>query len=156
MRHIRCDRQSVTRKASDAASASAANHSREARPPRRVVLLSRDSDFLAIYEFTLRESGYAVQTTTAPPECIAHEPDIVVVDVLGDGDWQSVAEITACGVPVAVVTGFISPDRLYRQRALAAGASAFVLKPVTWQQLNGVIDRVLAGERGIEIIDPRS
>jgi len=117
--------------------------------------VSRDSDFLAIYEFTLRESGYAVQTTINPSECISHAPDVVVVDVLGDGDWRSVAEITACGVPVLVVTGFVSPDRLYRQRALAAGASAFVLKPVTWQQLNDVIERVLAGERGIEITDPR-
>jgi FixJ family two-component response regulator len=121
------------------------------QPQPLVMLISRDTDFLTIYSFALAHSGFAVEaseTLVADPQ----HSSVVIVDVFGEHDWEMLAAASERSVPMIVVTGYVSLDRRFRDRARAFGAAAFVLKPVTWQELANTVRRVLQGERGIEIL----
>lgn len=120
-----------------------------------VLLVSRDSDFIGIYQFTLRESGFSVTSCVDfDASGLPASAAVVIVDVLAPEDWQIVGHLSEAQIPTIVVTGFIGLGRWYRDHAIQLGAAAFVLKPVWWGVLNDVIVRVLRGERGIEILPP--
>jgi len=76
----------------------------------------------------------------------AREPDCLVLDLHMPGlnGFDVQARLKECGrrVPVVVITGHDAPES--RQRALAGGASEYLLKPVDEQALLDAIAAAVA------------
>ncbi len=82
----------------------------------------------------------------------AHRPDVALLDIEMPGiDGLAAARVLAQEVPQCrslILTTFGRPEHL--SRAMASGASGFVVKDVPAEQLAGAIRRVVAGERVVE------
>jgi DNA-binding NtrC family response regulator len=126
------------------------------QPSGLLLLVSRDVDFVALYADALAQTGYGVLTVDggALPQALRDgpKPAAVVVDVCRPLDWAAVAALAPTGIPVVLVTGYVTGDGQFRARAAALRAAAFVLKPVLAEVLVDVVQRVLNGERGLEAL----
>ena len=126
---------------------------------RRILAFSRDPDFTELYAAALEAADLPPVTTAEAADLAnvlpAHPLAAALVDILGEPDWTAVTAIVERGIPTVVVTGWWSPDRAFRRRAFAAGAAAFVVKPVSPTAIVEVVRRVLDGERRIDLL-PRS
>jgi len=99
----------------------------------------------------LRSAGFLVETFSSGAELLdsvkVRRPDCIVLDLhMGPVSGFVVqARLTAAGIalPVIVITGHDSDET--RERALAAGAVAYLLKPVDDQTLLDAIARAIAG-----------
>jgi DNA-binding NarL/FixJ family response regulator len=85
-------------------------------------------------------------TTAADARRLASEkaPDIVILDIAISGGREVVAEMTKHDIKCVVLTTL--DDVLSVSNALAAGASAYVLKGVSGLELLGVLEAVVAGQ----------
>jgi DNA-binding NtrC family response regulator len=121
----------------------------------RILLFSRDRDFLTLYTAALLAEDFETMLVSdAEPlgEICAKQPcSVAMIDVLGREDWAAVDTCVRCNMPVIVVTGWSSPDRRFRDQAFARGAAAFILKPVIPSVVIRVVLRVLQGERNIDV-----
>jgi CheY-like chemotaxis protein len=124
--------------------------------PERVytVLVVEDDDVLRdAYSEGLSVAGYTVRTAisaAAARELMQQAPlDLVLTDVnlnCAGGDGYTVLEDATRshpGAPVIVVTGTDEPTG--GSRAIAAGAFAYLLKPVTLGELRATVARALQG-----------
>jgi FixJ family two-component response regulator len=97
----------------------------------------------------LRSAGYATDNFLSGEEFLGsleiRSPDCVVLDLRMPtlSGHQVQARLAAAGrrIPVVVLTGYDSPDA--RERALQAGAMAFLRKPVDDSELLGAINAAL-------------
>jgi CheY-like chemotaxis protein len=129
-----------------------------------VVISSRDADTRELYEVGLQSSRLLPYGTSGAAEIISLartiRPDAVVVDVLDDDDWDVCralrADMRTGGIPIVVLTGWISVEGRYRERAAECGCAAFVAKPTLPETMEQTLKRVIRGERGIEVMDARS
>jgi DNA-binding response OmpR family regulator len=122
-------------------------------PSRLVLLVDDDRDLLTALSGGLRRHGYevavALDAVAATSSAVRLRPDVVVLDVGLPGGEGSVvmkrmhALPQLAGVPVIVISGR-DPER-HRDEALAAGASAYLTKPVAVDDL-AVAIRVALGE----------
>ena len=133
----------------DAATEAAA--SADAATSRATVLaIDESSDVLDEYEMHLRGAGFRlVRARTleqARAAITAANPTVIVMDVLLENEsaWSLLADLRASSVtraiPVVVATRVEN-----REKAMAAGAAAFALKPVDTSWL---VNRVIALARG--------
>jgi DNA-binding response OmpR family regulator len=132
---------------------------REARPRASIMIAERDEYGAERIEFLLRTAGVAVEVALHFDQAM-HKfeltwPDLVIVELLIDGGAGEVLcrrlkERSA--TPVLVISSLNAADR-----ALTAGADAFLLKPVGHLQLVstvrdlldvGVAPRSLRARRG--------
>jgi CheY-like chemotaxis protein len=114
----------------------------------RVLVIDDDRDLLVSLVGLLRARGYEVVAAADAISAIAtaakQRPDVVLLDLgLPGGDGLTVMERLRglpqmAVVPVVILTG-LDPER-YRDRAIAAGAAAFLRKPVS----DGELLRTLA------------
>ena len=125
----------------------------------RVLLVDELADDRAIYETGLRFLGFDVTVAASLSDVLEHAGerrlDVIVLH-LGTGQWHLCDALRdhppTREVPVIVITAHVRPDRLNRDRALATpNCVAFIGKPCTHEDIAAVIERVLAGERGIEM-----
>jgi DNA-binding response OmpR family regulator len=101
----------------------------------RVLVVDDEADFLATYERLLRRQGYEVTMVSSCAAALAavvrERLSLVISDLrLADGDGLDViraARAAPLPLPVIVVTGY--PSEEVRRTAMAAGASAFFVKP---------------------------
>jgi DNA-binding transcriptional MerR regulator len=99
-------------------------------PVERVILLAeRDPYAAAIAEYFLRTEGYDVFVVTAIPDAerLVREQhvDLAIIDLMiGRGAGVQLCRLLAERVPVLALSALDQRDR-----ALAAGAQAFILKP---------------------------
>jgi len=114
-----------------------------------VLVLDDEPDMLATYERLLRRQGYEVVSARTLADGLRaifdRAPDLLIADVqLPDGDGLEVVR-AARGMPVPppaiVVTGLASA--LTRETALAAGATAVLLKPFATEALVKLIRSLL-------------
>ena len=115
---------------------------------RRVLLVDDDRSFLEIAERLLNKEGYSPVCTDAPA-AVAHlarviSPDIILLDILMpevDG-WAVLNALQrdplTASIPVVMLS--VLDDR---KRAIAAGASAIVAKPLQRSELLRVLKGVL-------------
>jgi CheY-like chemotaxis protein len=118
-----------------------------------VLLVEDDPDLLRFARTTLRLGGYRVRTATRGDEALRlvarTRPDLVVLDLRLPGvDGVQVlqalrADPALAATPVVVLTASAGPED--RERALAAGVAAYLLKPVSADDLLAAVERVLPG-----------
>lgn len=110
---------------------------------KRILVVDDDRDFVVTLAMLLRRHGYDVVTAADAVSAIAvamkETPEAALVDVrLPGGDGIVVmerlhAQPRLAGLPVVILTG--DDAEKYRERALAAGAKAFLTKPIAEDQL---------------------
>jgi CheY-like chemotaxis protein len=118
---------------------------------RPMVLVVEDSqDLLELYELVLSDAGYRV---AAAPEgragldlaCRVHPAAVLLDMMMPDMDGlEFLRQLPSCGQPlppVIVVSGFAQ----FAAPAHAAGARAFLRKPVSPDEVLAALDRALAG-----------
>ncbi len=103
-------------------------------------------DFIQAYDW-LEAAGEAANGVEAVEFCASHEVDVVLMDMvmpLMDGS-EATRRILALGKPVKIIilTSFQEHDRV--QQALAAGATSYLLKNVTADDLAKAIQAVYSG-----------
>jgi CheY-like chemotaxis protein len=119
--------------------------------PAHVLIADDVAELREVLRFHLEHSGFAVSEAGTGRETIAEVerdcPDVLVLDVtMPDMDgWAVLKQLRhdpeAAGMRIAVLTG--DANEMTEQRALCAGALAFIAKPVSPADLTRVVDRLL-------------
>ena len=99
--------------------------------------------------FKSRPEFRVVATGVSAPDAVmiasTHRPDMIVIDLNMPGDaFDAIAQIKALQIKVVAFTASVDVDAAIR--ALEAGASGYVVKGVTAQELISGIQAVLTGE----------
>jgi len=120
---------------------------------KKILIVEDDADVRLGYRVLLRAQGYdtffAADSIAAISEARKHLPDLIILDLglpAGDGfvvmeRLQGPTNVDLAGIPVIVVSG--RDLRGNKERALAAGAKAFVQKPWDDDELLGRVARLL-------------
>ena len=134
---------------------------------KKILIVEDDADVRLGYHVLLKANGYdtffAPDSVAAISESNKHNPDLVILDLgLPAGDGFIVLErlrgkLPLPPMPVIVVSG--RDVRANKERALKAGARAFVQKPWDDDELLGLVSQLLGQpdiygqEAGIPIWD---
>jgi two-component system, chemotaxis family, chemotaxis protein CheY len=100
----------------------------------------------------LEEKGYAVEEASDGAQAIEryflNRPDVVVLDMVMTGMYglEVLAKLREINPEVRVIVATADIQQSTRDQARAAGASAFVNKPVNRQALTDLVAKLLAGE----------
>jgi DNA-binding response OmpR family regulator len=122
----------------------------------RIMLVDDDPEFAIAQSAVLRRAGYDVlvagDAVSAIAVAVRERPQAVILDIgLPGGEGTMVMQRlhalpSLAGVPVVILSGR-DPGR-YRDEALAAGASVYLTKPVTPEDLLAALTGVLAAPAG--------
>ena len=122
---------------------------------RRILLVDDSSDIRALYTRLLEKEGFLVDSATDEPEAWRRfedeRPDLVIVDLYLK-EWEGsglVRRLRGRGFNGGVVAWSASSLREDRQRALAAGADAFLVKPVALPVMCATLNEILRRGRGL-------
>ena len=119
-------------------------------PPKRILVVDDDLDMLTGLKVSLLAWGYDVDGVTSGENAVSwlmrNDPDLVILDV----NLPGMSGIDLCAqlrqqprlqeLPIIVLTGLQGPD--IEERARAAGASAYLNKPLNLFRLHEVIDTI--------------
>jgi CheY-like chemotaxis protein len=127
---------------------------------KAVMIVSTDQDTQDLYVHALRARRRKAYGTTSLAETVrlAREdpPAAIVVDVRGAIDWRACRglrrEPITRDVPLIALTGWVAPDHRFRNMATRLGCAAYLLKPSLPDTLHSVVERVIGGETGIEVL----
>ena len=119
---------------------------------KKILIVDDDPDIRQGMQVRLEYGGYdtcvAADVTAAAAAASREEPDLIVLDLglpLGDGFLlieQLKMRATLCAIPIIVVSA--RDARANRERAIKAGATAFLQKPVDNAEFLAVIRHALA------------
>jgi len=110
-----------------------------------ILIVDDDPSVTASLGLLLKQGGYASHASAGPPEALAwlssHEPELVLQDMnfsrqtSGDEGLALLAKVREAhpGVPVVLITAWGSVDLAVR--GMKAGASDFIVKPWTNEQI---------------------
>lgn len=118
------------------------------------ILIVEDVAMIAEFmELVLYRHGYQVTgIATSGEEAIdiarTSQPDLVLMDIKLQGYVDGIEAArkirSTCNVPVIFVSAYTEPEMI--NKALATGASGYIIKPFRGKDLISVLERVLAGE----------
>lgn len=122
-----------------------------------LLLVSNNADFREIYTFGLRKAGLWAEAVERCDE-VAAVIERLRIDVLmfhlghDEDGWTHCAFLLklAGPAPVILLTGWIYPDGRTARKAFDLGCAALVIEPCVPDDLASIIERVVAGERGIK------
>jgi DNA-binding response OmpR family regulator len=122
----------------------------------KILIVDDDADLRELLNLRLRQRGYdtafAMDAISAVSVARRENPDLIILDLgLPAGEGYVVIErlraIAALGtVPIIVVSG--RADEASRERALTAGARAFIQKPFETEALVGAVEDALGKPAG--------
>jgi DNA-binding response OmpR family regulator len=125
---------------------------------KRILIVEDDGDVRLGYHIRLKANNYdtffAADSLTSITQARKHQPDLIILDLgLPAGDGFIVMERLKANtylavIPVIIVTG--RDPYANRERALRAGAKAFLQKPVDNNELLAVIQRCLGESNGTQ------
>jgi DNA-binding response OmpR family regulator len=124
---------------------------------KKILIVEDDHDVQLGYHVRLKANGYdtffAGDSITSISQARKHEPDLIILDLgLPAGDGYVVMQRLKAFVHLAVIPVIVVSARdrdANEDRALQAGAKAFLQKPVDNDELLAVIRQCL-GETGSE------
>lgn len=135
------------------------DHSDECRAPRErplVLVTEDDEDTRFILSLLLGQRGYAVIEAADGEEAVllaeSARPDLILMDASlprldGLGAARRIRQLGHAGrVPIVFVSGHAEPA--FRAVAREAGCDEYLVKPLDFKQLGGVLDRHLRGKVG--------
>ncbi|WP_144639499.1 sigma-54-dependent transcriptional regulator [Bordetella genomosp. 13] len=111
-----------------------------------LLIVDDDEDVRDVLSEIARESGYSVAGAASLKEAYLqferHLPDLVLTDVRlpGASGMDIFEKIAGASVPVVVITGYGSLDSAVE--ALRCGATDYLVKPVSMERLQQILDRV--------------
>jgi two-component system, chemotaxis family, chemotaxis protein CheY len=118
--------------------------------PKTILTVDDSASVRQMVKFTLTEAGYAVLEAVDGRDALvklASPVNLVITDLNmpnldGIGLIRSVRANPACkGLPIIMLTTESQESR--KQEGKAAGATGWIVKPLTTQQLLAVVKRVL-------------
>lgn len=118
----------------------------------RIAVVDDEEPVRKALQRLLRSVGMDVETYASGSDFLEakpiEQPDCVLLDLhmpgLNGFDVQARLGRSARRIPVVIITGHDTPES--RQRALAGGAAAYLLKPVDGQLLLDAIHAAIAGQ----------
>jgi DNA-binding response OmpR family regulator len=121
---------------------------------RKILVVEDDADVRLGYHVLLKANQYdtffAADALAAVSEARKHQPDLIILDLgLPGGDGFLVMERFRTNTYLAVIPVIVVSARDVvgnRERAMKAGARAFVQKPWNDDELLALIGRLVAGE----------
>ena len=125
-----------------------------ADPPRLILVVDDEPSVRAMVLASIRVRGtrYSVAEAANAIDAVAlareHHPDLVLLDVAlpdHDGYWvcrQLKTGAETAGIPVIMLTAMSLPSD--RERAMAAGADGYIVKPFSPRALIDELDRRLS------------
>ncbi|MDQ5851494.1 MAG: response regulator [Chloroflexota bacterium] len=123
---------------------------------KRILVVEDNPDNMYVMDHLLTRSGYAVQQATSGEDALdllARMPfDLVVMDMQmpgldGYAAVQALRELPGMAhVPVIAVTAHSMPGD--RERALQAGCTDYIAKPINTRELLALVAHYLGGARG--------
>jgi two-component system CheB/CheR fusion protein len=129
------------------------------RRPLRILVVDDDRDTVETMALWLRLAGCEVETARNGPQALflarGYRPDVIFLDVAMPGmdGWAVARQLRSDPATrqtrIVNVTGY--SREVDRQRSLAAGCDELWTKPVSPEQLAGLLEslqRVQAGEQG--------
>lgn len=127
--------------------------------PTRVLVVDDNPTNLKLLGYLLQARGFEVHTAENGPDALAAaarlEPAIALVDIQLPG--MSGLEVTQrlkadpATQKMLVIIVTASAMQGDEQRALASGCDAYVTKPINTRTLPELIERLLAGERNLQL-----
>ena len=125
---------------------------------KRILIIEDDPDVRRGYHVRLKANNYdtffAADALASMTEARKHQPDLIILDLgLPAGDGFIVMERLKANIHLAVIPIIVVSGRdpsANRQRALAAGAKAFLQKPVANDELLAVIRECLSETNGLK------
>jgi DNA-binding response OmpR family regulator len=123
---------------------------------KRILIVDDDRDVRLGYHIRLKANSYdtyfAADSLTSVSEARKYQPDLIILDLgLPGGDGFVVMERLKSNMYLAVIPVIIVTARDpygNRDRALRAGAKAFLQKPVNNEELLAVIQKCLGETNG--------
>ena len=119
--------------------------------PKKILLIDDDTDMIRLLSRHLGKAGFEIvhaqDGVTALTVAVREHPDAIILDLgLPGGNGLTVLErlqqnVKLLNVPVLVLTGMAAG---MEPKSMAAGASAFLLKPVAPGDLIDALSSVLA------------
>ena len=131
---------------------------------KKVLVVDDNKDNIFLIRYILQKSGYqvieAIDGLSGVRLAIEEKPDLILMDIqLPDIDGleatQRIRESGANGnVPIIALTAFaMSGDR---DRALAAGCTGYITKPINVKSFTNAIEKYLAAAQSVEsVIRPK-
>jgi CheY-like chemotaxis protein len=123
---------------------------------KRILLVEDNPVNRRLAQFLLKSKGYEVWEATTAPEAFAavkeRRPDLILMDIqLPDVDGLTAtrrlkADPATHDIPVVAVTSYAMKGD--ETRALEAGCSGYVTKPIDKTLFLDTVARVLAGKQG--------
>ena len=123
---------------------------------KRILVVEDNPDNMYVMDHLLTRSGYAVQQATSGEEALdllARMPfDLVVMDMQmpgldGYAAVQALRQLPGMAlVPVLAVTAHSMPGD--RERALQAGCTDYIAKPINTREMLALVAHYLGGARG--------
>jgi DNA-binding response OmpR family regulator len=120
--------------------------------PRKIVIIEDEPDTAEMYAEMMRISGYQVEIYFGGSSAVAHiakqSPAAVVLDLMMpdlsglDVLQYMKADRQLAKIPVVIVSARAMPDDI--TEGLAAGANAYLTKPVSFSALKKAIDEAVA------------
>lgn len=135
-----------------------------AEPRKKVLIVDDDPVIVKTLMLTLQSAGYEVATATDGGEAIGQvqhgHPDLMIVDVFLAADpvgcgalgWDGFQVARWIGglnskAPIVIISGSNDPD--YETQTMAAGARAFLTKPIDNILLLSTIESLLAAKKPV-------
>jgi DNA-binding response OmpR family regulator len=123
---------------------------------KKILIIEDDSDVRLGYHIRLKANNYdtffAADALASMTEARKHQPDLIILDLgLPAGDGFVVMERLKANTHLAVIPIIVVSARDRREngdRALKAGAKAFLQKPVDNNELLAIIRQLLGEPNG--------
>jgi CheY-like chemotaxis protein len=122
----------------------------------KILIVDDDADLRTLFGLGFLRRGHSIVVAgdgAAALECIVtHAPDLIITDItmpVMDG-LELLRRLRADGQPALPVVA-VSAHAEQRAAATAAGADAFLVKPVALRQLAEVAEQLLAGNQAARV-----
>jgi CheY-like chemotaxis protein len=132
----------------------------------RVLIVEDDADTADMLSRALRRVGYSTETAVEGYEALAaarrDRPDVIVLDLRlpGMDGYEAVSHLkrspATSTIPIIAISAHVSNPLVERKRLMMLGASEFLPKPLSIEELVATIDQSIEASRNPNVFTPIS